>query len=184
MSESIREEEPMLEAEAEGTLKTVEPSEDLEGPSLVWHGFLNRFLLFFLPAIYVFQAVWIFTGRAYYTADVRERIYEGICGMRALDRGLCVFLLGAAALLLAARWKLKRMRGSGVRLLLSGLGMAALAWAIYGIVRLLIAGLSPLSVSVAGQCAVYTALLLVNRHYYARRKGVLTDENDGRKEKK
>lgn len=183
MNESIREEAPMLEAEAEGTLKTVEPSEGLERPSMVWYGFLNHFLLFFLPAIYVFQTVWIFTGRVYYTADVRERIYEGICGMRALDRGLCVLLLGAAVLLLAARWKLKRMKGSGVRLLLFGLGMAALAWAIYGIARLLIAGLSPLSVSVAGQCAVY-AVLLVNRRYYARRKGVLIDEDDGRKEKK
>lgn len=160
MSEALREEiqekEPASERET-----AVQP--------MAWHAFLTRFLLYFLSACAVFQAIWILTGRVYYSAEIRAQIYAGICGMRALDRGLCLLLLGVATLLLAACRKLRQLRREGVCLLLSGLGLAALAWALYGILRFVIAGLSPLSVSLVGQCASYSILLLVNRSYYARR---------------
>lgn len=173
MSEPVREELPAEEFVPEG--------EDAALP-MAWHAFLSRFLLYFLPACMFFQAAWILTGRVYYSAEIRDRIYAGVCGMGALDRGLCLLLLGAAVLLLAARWKLRRLQRDGVRLLLSGLGLAALAWALYGAVRCAIAHLSPLNVSIVGQCAGYIALLLVNRSYYAGRRSLL--QSGGGKEQK
>lgn len=177
MSEALREE---IQEEIQKTAPA--PEAETVTPPMAWHGFLLHFLLYLLPVCAVFQAAWILTGRVYYSMEIREQIYAGICGMRALDRGLCLMLLGAAVLLLAARWKLKRMKKSGVTLLLGGLGISALAWALYGAVRFLIAGLSPLSISIAGQCAGYIVLLLMNRCYYARRRALLRAENEGRKE--
>lgn len=169
-----------LQEELQETAPAPEP--ETPTPPMAWHRFLIRFLLYLLSVCAVFQAIWILSGRAYYSSEIREQIYAGICGMRALDRGLCILLLGAAVLLLAACLKLKHLEKNGVLLLLSGLGLLALAWALYGVIRFLIAGLSPLSISIVGQCAGYIALLLVNRCYYARRKSLLDAENRGRKE--
>lgn len=167
---------PMSEALREETQQqTPAPQQDAGKPSMAWHHFLVHFLLFLLPACAVFELFWLLFGRVYYTTEIRNAIYAGICGMRALDRGLCLMLLGEAALLLTAQWKLKRMRREGVRLLLAGHALAAMAWALYGLLRLVIAGLSPLSVPLVGQCAAHLILLLVNRSYYARRSGVWTD---------
>lgn len=175
MSEPLREELPTEELVPEGETETL---------PMAWHGFLTRFLLWLLPICTAFQTVWILTGRVYYSAEIRDRIYAGICGMGALDRGLSLLLLAVAVLVLAARRRLVQKRRSGVALLLSGLGLAALAWALYGILRFALAGLSPLSPALIGQCAVYLILLLVNARYYARRKDILVAENVGERSQK
>ena len=173
MSEALREE---LQQNQDA------PQQETNMPSMAWHRFLVRFLLFLLPACALFQIWEIATGRIYHSTAAREAIYAGIRGMWALDLALCLLLLGEAVLMLLARGKLKRLRREGARLLLAGHGLAALAWMLYGLSRLLIAGLSPLSVSVAGQCATNLILLLVNRSYYARREGIWLDCGEGSKQ--
>lgn len=137
---------------------------------MAWHRFLTRFWLWAEAALHAAQAAGLLLGAQYRAPEIREIVYAGMPGMRMLDWGLALATLVGALLCVRAAVKLRHCDGAGpsllraayVVLLIGQLGCAA--------GRYLIAGLTPVSISVLGQMAVYLALLLVNGSYYRKRR--------------
>lgn len=167
MSEPARKQDPALAAEP----ARLEPLPGSSGaPSMAWHGFLVRCMLWLAAIYHLLQVAYIFSGRLYYGAEARAAVYAGLPGMRLVDGGLMAALAAAAALQIAARFQLARRRLRGVRLLKWAYGLLAAGTMAYLLARLAVAGLSPLSAPMLGQCAAYLALLLLNACYYRRRR--------------
>lgn len=162
----------MSEPLREMTTPAAPEAESAPQPPMAWHGFLTKYLLILLPVCHALQAAWILTGGVYYTAAVRDTVYAGIPKLRIVDYALCALALAAAVLELAARKNLSKRRAKGVRLLLTGQALAALAWPLYGLARFALTGLSPLSIAIISRSAAQLALLLVNISYYARRRSL------------
>ena len=162
MSEPIREPLPEnVQADAP------EPNAALP---LRWHRFQMHFLLFVMAAAQAFQAYCILSGKMYYTAAVRDQVYAGIPGLRIADIALAALLLMAAALMLAARGKLRKNKWRGVGLLKAAWALAALAPAMHALARFFIAGLTPLNIGALARLLGCGALLPVNGRYYRRRR--------------
>lgn len=172
----------MSEPLREMTTPAAPETESAPQPPMAWHSFLTKYLLILLPVCHALQAVWILTGRVYYTTAVRDTIYAGIPELRIVDYALCALGLATAVLELAARKALAKRRATGIRLLITGQALAVLAWPLYGLARFVLTGLSPLSIALIGRSAAQLVLLLVNTFYYARRRCLFSREADGRKE--
>ena len=166
MSEPIRTEIPEIEKEA---------ASEIPQP-MAWHRFLTRFMLYLAAAVHIFQAVWVFSGNIYYTPEIRRQIYAGIPAMRWVDIVLAACMLMAADMQLVARKELKKQSWLGVKLLTAAYAVLAASQLLYALARLVFAGLSPLSLPVIAQTLAYASLLLVNRSYYLRRRGVFGKE--------
>lgn len=166
MSEPIRTEIPEIQME----------SAPEKAYPMAWHGFLTKCLLWLLSAAHILQAYWIFSGKVYYTAEIRAQIYAGIPAMRLMDYALIACLLIAAILQLIARRKLIKMEWPGVKKLLAAYAVLAAGHLIYALARLIFAGLSPLNIPVVAQVLAYGSLLLVNRSYYLRRRSAFGKE--------
>ena len=141
-----------------------------------WHNFLNRFMLYLAAAVHVLQSIWIFSGKIYYTPEIRAQIYAGIPAMRIIDWALALSLLGSAGLQIIARGKLKGLHWRGVQLLTAAYAVLAASQLLYALARFLFAGLSPLNIPVLAQVISYAALLLVNKTYYTRRRSAFGKE--------
>ena len=143
-------------------------------PSMRWHGFLVRAMLYLAAAFHALQAWRILSGGIYFDAQVRAAVYAALPGMRALDALLAATQIAGAALQIAARFELRALRAPGAGLLkaayLTLLGGAA----AYALGRLWISALSPLSAPLIGQIGAYLGLMLVNSAYYRRRRAALT----------
>lgn len=168
MSEPIRAEMPEIQPENKSMLVS---------QPMHWHGFLVKAMLWLAAAVHILQSIWIFTGKIYYTPEIRTQIYAGIPAMRIIDYVLAACLLISAGLQLAARGKLARLQWRGVQLLLAAYAALAASQLIYALARFIFAGLSPLNIPVIAQVIAYAALLLVNKTYYARRRSAFGKES-------
>lgn len=154
-----------------------EPEEVGEGagapapePSMAWHRFLTGFYLYLAAAYHLLQAAWMLRGGQYFAAEIRDRVYEGLPGMRMLDWGLALAAAVAALLCIAAAIQLRRRRSAGPKLLRAAYLLLIAGQLAFAAGRYFIAGLTPLSVATVGPLLFYLALLLVNGSYYRRRR--------------
>lgn len=147
--------------------------------SMIWHGFLVRIMLWIAAAWHIFEAIWILLGRIYFEPAVREAVYSAMPALRILDYALAAALIAAAALQILARSGLKNRRVLGIRRLRTAYIVLIAAIAIYLAGRWAIAGMPPVSISLLGRLAACIALLLVNRSYYLKRRGLFAAESKG-----
>ena len=138
--------------------------------SMAWHRFLTGFYLYLAAAYHLLQGVWMFRGGQYFAAEIRDRVYEGLPGMRMLDWGLALAAAVAALLCIAAAIRLRRRRSAGPKLLRAAYLLLIAGQLAFAAGRYFIAGLTPLSVATVGPLLFYLALLLVNGSYYRRRR--------------
>lgn len=171
MSEPVRIEMP--EETPAANVETAAPEMPMH-----WHGFLTKFLLWLAAAVHIAQAYWIFSGKIYYTPEIRSQIYAGIPAMRFADFGLAACLLAAAVLQLIARGALQGRKWRGTVLLTAAYACLAASQALYALARFIFAGLSPLNIPVIAQVVGYGALLLVNKIYYHRRRSAFGKETE------
>lgn len=137
---------------------------------MAWHRFLTGFYLYLAAAYHLLQGVWMFRGGQYFAAEIRDRVYEGLPGMRMLDWGLALAAAVAALLCIAAAIRLRRRRSAGPKLLRAAYLLLIAGQLAFAAGRYFIAGLTPLSVATVGPLLFYLALLLVNGSYYRRRR--------------
>lgn len=166
MSEPIREIIPEKEVE----LNVVAPQE--EKMPMVWHAALVKGLLWLEMILHLAQAAMILLGKIYRVTSAQAAVYAGMPAMRFIDYILAAALIAAAVLMFLARNKLAKRMCAGIKLLNAAYILLPAAWIFYGAARFLVAGLSPFSIPVIGQCIAWAALLLVNRSYYSKRAGM------------
>lgn len=137
---------------------------------MAWHRFLTRFWLWMEAALHVVQAAGLLLGWQYRAPEIREAVYAGLSGMRALDLGMALAAALGALLCVCAAVKLRHCDSAGPRLLRAAYAALLIGQLACAAGRYCIAGLTPLSPSALGQAAVYLALLLVNGSYYRKRR--------------
>lgn len=147
----------------------LQPLSDSAPPPMGWHKFRIYGMLWLEAALHLMQAWSLAGGRIYNAAQIRDAVYAGLPGMRALDYGLAALLVCGAALQILARFRLAGCSTAGPRLLTAAYAALLGGNLTYALARLLYAGLSPLSLPLLGRSAVYLALLLIDRSYYRRR---------------
>ncbi len=141
---------------------------------MAWHRFLTRFWLWAEAALHAAQAAGLLLGAQYRAPEIREIVYAGMPGMRALDWGLALAALIGALLCVRAAVKLRHCDGAGPRLLRAAYIVLLIGQLACAAGRYLIAGLTPVSASALGQMIVYLALMLVNGSYYRKRRGAFS----------
>lgn len=171
MSEAVR------ENIAEETAAAPELKQAPDMP-MAWHKFLVKCMLWITAAYHVFQCIWIYTGGIYYTPAVREAVYTGLPAMQFIDQGLAACMFAAAALQLLARTALSRRHARGPKMLAASYIVLLAGWTVYVMVRWLLVGLSPLSLSVFSQMLSCLMLLLINLAYYRRRRSIFSSNDD------
>lgn len=142
---------------------------------MAWHAAQKRILIWLEAALHLGQAAMILSGGIYRASGVRKAVYAGMPAMAAVDGILAAALIAAAILLIAARKPLAARRKAGIKRLRAAYILLPAAWLFYGAARYFIAGLSPFSTAVAGQCIGYAALLWVNCSYYQKRSALFSD---------
>lgn len=168
--------EPIREILSDSAQELLPENKSAQAMPMGWHGFLVKLMLPLAAVVHALQAGVILSGKMYYTAAVRDQVYAGIPALRIADYALAACLLIAAILQIIARSKLKKLNAKGARVLCAAYALLALGQIAHGPVRFLIAGLTPLNIPAIAQALGYGALLLVNRSYYARRRGAFGKE--------
>lgn len=133
-------------------------------PSMVWHGFQKKFLLWLIAAAYFARAFLIFSGNIYLSAEIRAAIYAGIPLLRILDYAFaahCV-LGGVFAILSAVCRKTRILIGNNIALCA---GEAA-----YLLLRWLLTELPPINPQGIALMLAHGLLLWANLRYYRNRK--------------
>ncbi len=133
---------------------------------LAWHKFQKNFLLWAIMLFYLARAFFIFSGRIYSSATVRDFVYGGMPLLRILDYAFGLHCAAAGALLIVSALRLNKK--SADMLDKTHIIMAA-GELVYMLVRWAVAGLPPLNLQCAALMIAHVLLWWVNRVYYRKR---------------
>lgn len=144
--------------------ETIAEAGESAKPSMVWHGFQKKFLLWLIAAAYFARAFLIFSGNIYLSAEIRAAIYAGIPLLRILDyvfAAHCV-LGGVFAILSAVCRKTRILIGNNIAL--------CAGEAVYLLLRWLLTELPPINPQGIALMLAHGLLLWANLRYYRNRK--------------
>lgn len=156
--------EAMPSENAEADAQEAPLSESIAKPSMVWHGFQRKFLLWLIAAAYFARAFLIFSGNIYLKAEIRDAIYAGMPLLRILDIAFAAHCAagGIFAILSAVLRKPRMLIGNNLALCAGEAAYLLLRWAI--------AELPPINPQGIALMLMHGLLLWVNVRYYRNRK--------------
>ena len=133
---------------------------------MAWHKFQKNFLLWALMLFYLARVFFIFSGRIYSAASVRDFVYGGMPLLRILDYAFGLHCAAAGAFCIVSAIGLNKK--SANMLDKTHIIMAA-GEIVYMLLRWAVTGLPPLNLQCAALMLAHVLLWRVNRVYYRKR---------------
>lgn len=172
MEEKVILEEEQLQAEniAEAQEAGAEIAPERAAMPMAWHKFQKNFLLWVIMLFYLARVFFLFSGRIYFAASVRDFIYGGMPLLRILDYAFGLHCAAAGVFCIVSAIRLNK--GSASMLTKTNIIMAAGEMA-YVLIRWAMTELPPLNLQCASLMIAHVLLWRVNRVYYGKRNYLL-----------
>ena len=141
--------------------------------TMKWHKFLIFFSLWVSAAVNAFNAVQLFTGMHYGSAQDARMIYLYFDGLKALDMGIAVVYIGIAVYTIIARFALAQYRADGPKKLTNVYALNMLASIAYPLLIVLVTGLEYSEVmdsSTVRSLIISAGMISYNKKYYKERE--------------